>query len=114
MLTFLFIAPYVFADKINAEIKKVANQKLNAKLDYSKSNISFFTHFPSLTVSLNDFKLHGSAPYQNENLITAKEIAFGIDVSSLISGKSVNIDKIFLSNANINVKVRANASLINL
>ncbi|MFA9188114.1 AsmA-like C-terminal region-containing protein [Flavobacterium sp. FBOR7N2.3] len=105
LLAFMFIAPYIFADKINAEIKKVANEKLDAKLDYSESNISFFTHFPSLTVSLNDFQLHGSAPYQNENLISAKEIAFGIDVPSLIFGKSVNIDKIFLSNADINVKV---------
>ena len=105
LLTFMFIAPYVFADKINAEIKKVANEKLNAKLDYSESNISFFQHFPSLTVSLNNFKLNGSAPYEKENLVTAKEIAFGINVSSLIFGKSVNIDKIFLSNADINVKV---------
>ncbi|RVT75717.1 hypothetical protein EOD40_09695 [Flavobacterium sufflavum] len=105
LLAFMFIAPYVFADKINTEIKKVANQKLNAKLDYSESNVSFFNHFPSLTVSLDNFKLNGSAPYQNENLITAKEIAFGIDVPSLIFGKSVNIDKIFLSNADINVKV---------
>ncbi|KDN55775.1 AsmA-like C-terminal region-containing protein [Flavobacterium seoulense] len=101
----MFAAPYIFADKINAEIKKVANQKLNAKLDYSESNISFFHHFPSLTVSLENFKLNGSAPYQNESLITAKEVAFGIDVPSLIFGKSVNIDKIFLSNADINVKV---------
>jgi AsmA protein len=105
LLAFMFIAPYIFADRINAEIKKVANQKLNAKLDYSESNISFFNHFPSLTVSLENFKLNGSAPYQNENLITAKEVAFGIDVPSLIFGKSVNIDKIFLSNADINVKV---------
>lgn len=105
LLAFMFIAPYIFADKINAEIKKVANEKLNAKLDYSQSNISFFHHFPSLTVSLENFKLNGSAPYQNENLITAKEIAFGIDVPSLIFGKSVNIDKIFVSNADINVKV---------
>lgn len=105
LLAFMFIAPYIFADRINAEIKKVANQKLNAKLDYSESNISFFNHFPSLTVSLENFKLNGSAPYQNENLITAKEVAFGIDVPSLIFGKSVNIDKIFLSHADINVKV---------
>ncbi|HTG67556.1 MAG TPA: AsmA-like C-terminal region-containing protein [Flavobacterium sp.] len=105
LLALMFIAPYVFADKINTEIKKVANQKLNAKLDYSESNVSFFNHFPSLTVSLDNFKLNGSAPYQNENLITAKEIAFGIDVPSLIFGKSVNIDKIFLSNADINIKV---------
>lgn len=105
LLAFMFIAPYVFADKINAEIKKVANQKLNAKLDYSESNVSFFNHFPSLTVSLENFKLNGSAPFENEKLITAKEVAFGIDVPSLIFGKSVNIDKIFLSNADINVKV---------
>lgn len=105
LLAFMFIAPYIFADRINAEIKKVANQKLNAKLDYSESNISFFNHFPSLTVSLENFKLNGSAPYQKENLITAKEVAFGIDVPSLIFGKSVNIDKIFLSHADINVKV---------
>ncbi|MFL9832385.1 AsmA-like C-terminal region-containing protein [Flavobacterium sp. ST-87] len=105
LLAFMFIAPYVFADKINAEIKKVANEKLNATLDYSESNVSFFQHFPSLTVSLNHFKLNGSAPYEKENLITAKEIAFGINVSSLIFGNSVNIDKIYLSNADINVKV---------
>ena len=105
LLAFMFIAPYVFADKINAEIKKVANQKLNAKLDYTESNVSFFNHFPSLTVSLENFKFNGSAPFENEKLVTAKEIAFGIDVPSLIFGKSVNIDKIFLSNADINVKV---------
>ncbi|WP_413999396.1 AsmA-like C-terminal region-containing protein [Flavobacterium sp. W1B] len=105
LLAFMFIAPYIFADKINAEIKKVANEKLNAKLDYSESKVSFFNHFPSLTVSLDNFKLNGSAPFQNEKLITAKEIAFGINVPSLIFGKSVNIDKIFISNADINVKV---------
>lgn len=105
LLAFMLIAPYIFADKINAEIKKVANRKLNAKLDYSQSYISFFHHFPSLTVSLEDFKLNGSAPFEKENLITAKEIAFGIDVPSLIFGNSINIDKIYLSNADINVKV---------
>lgn len=105
LLVFMFIAPYIFADKINAEIKKVANQKLNAKLDYSESNVSFFTHFPSLTVSLENFKLNGSAPYQNEKLITAQEVAFGINVSSLIFGNVVSIDKIYLSNADVNVKV---------
>ena len=105
LLAFMFIAPYVFADKINTEIKKIANEKLNAKLDYSESNISFFNHFPSLTVGLQQFKLSGSAPYENEKLITAKEIAFGINVSSLLFGKSINIDKIFVSDADINVKV---------
>lgn len=55
LLILMLVTPYIFAEKINAEIKKIANEKLSAKLDYSKSNVSFFNHFPSLTVALDDF-----------------------------------------------------------
>lgn len=105
ILVLMIATPYLFSDKINTEIKKIANEKLNAKLDYSTSSVSFFHHFPSLTVTLNDFNLNGSAPYENEKLITAKEVAFGINISSLIFSKTVKIDEIFLSKSFINVKV---------
>ncbi|UFH35865.1 AsmA-like C-terminal region-containing protein [Flavobacterium acetivorans] len=105
ILVLMIATPYLFSDKINTEIKKIANEKLNAKLDYSTSNVSFFHHFPSLTVTLNDFNLNGSAPYENEKLITAKEVSFGINISSLIFSKTVKIDEIFLSKSFINVKV---------
>lgn len=105
LLVLMLVAPYVFADKINTEIKKIANERLNAKLDYAESTVSFFNHFPSLTVGLRDFSLNGSAPFPNQKLIEAKEIAFGINLSSLIFGESIDIDKVFLSNAKINVKV---------
>ena len=105
ILVLMIATPYLFSDKINTEIKKIANEKLNAKLDYSNSNVSFFHHFPSLTVTLNDFNLNGSAPYENEKLITAKEVSFGINISSLIFSKTVKIDEIFLSKSFINVKV---------
>ncbi|MGL5113127.1 MAG: hypothetical protein ACRC6O_10865, partial [Flavobacterium sp.] len=49
--------------------------------------------------------LKGSIPFEKENFVTAKEIAFGIDVSSLLFGKSIDIDRIIISQANINVKV---------
>jgi AsmA protein len=105
LLSLMFLVPVVFSDKIKEEIKKTANQKLAGEMNYSDVNISFFKHFPSLTLTLEDFKLSGSAPFQKEQLITAKEVAFGINISSLIFGKSINIDEIYLSNSNINVKV---------
>lgn len=105
LLVLMIATPYLFSDKINTEIKKIANEKLNAKLDYTTSNVSFFHHFPSLTVTLKDFNLNGSAPYENEKLITAKEVSFGINISSLIFSKAIKIDKIFLSKCFINVKV---------
>jgi AsmA protein len=105
ILTLMFVTPLIFSDKIKEEIKKTANKKLAGEMNYSDVNVSFFKHFPSLTLTLNDFKLNGSAPFQKERLINAKEISFGINVSSLIFGKSINIDEIYLSNSTINIKV---------
>jgi AsmA protein len=105
VLALMLIAPFLFADKIKEQVKKTANEKLNGELNYSDANVSFFTHFPSLTLTLNDFSLNGSAPYQKEKLVTADEVAFGINLSSLVFGKAIKIDQIFLSNSLINVKV---------
>lgn len=105
ILALMFVTPLIFSDKIKEEIKKTANQKLAGEMNYSDVNVSFFKHFPSLTLTLNDFKLNGSAPFQKERLINAKEVSFGINVSSLIFGKSIKIDEIYLSNSTINIKV---------
>jgi AsmA protein len=108
VLALMFATPFIFADRIKEEIKKVANARLNAQLNYSEAKVSFFHHFPSLTLTLNNLKLNGSAPFQNENFIASKEVSFGIDVNSLIFSETVNIDQIYLSNASINVKVNKN------
>ena len=105
VLFLMFILPLLFPTKITNEVKKFANEKLEGELNFKEANLSFFNHFPSLTLQLTDFSLNGSAPYKNESLIKAKEIAFGINLSDLIFKSSVSIDKIFLSNAQINVKV---------
>ena len=105
ILALMFVTPLIFSDKIKEEIKKTANKKLAGEMNYSDVNLSFFKHFPSLTLTLNDFKLNGSAPFQKERLINAKEVSFGINVYSLIFGKSINIDEIYLSNSTINIKV---------
>lgn len=105
ILSLMFLAPIVFSDRLKEEIKKTANKKLAGEMNYSDVNVSFFKHFPSLTLTLDDFKLNGSAPFQKQNLINAKEISFGINISSLIFGNSINIDEIYLSNATINIKV---------
>ena len=107
ILLLLFLIPILFPGRIAEEVKSFANQKLNGELDFKEANLSFFNHFPSLTLTLTDFSLKGSAPYKNETLISANEVAFGINVRSLLFDKKINIDKIFVSNALVNVKVNA-------
>ncbi|MFD2942864.1 AsmA-like C-terminal region-containing protein [Flavobacterium notoginsengisoli] len=108
LLGLLFLTPVVFEDQIKEQIKKTANEKLSAELNYSDVSVSFFRHFPSLTLTLDNLSLNGSAPYKNEKFITAKEVSFGINVASLIFSKSVKIDQIYLSDSFINVKVNPN------
>ncbi len=105
LLSFLILVPIIFSDAITEKVKVLANEKLEGKLDFKESNLSFFTHFPSLTLTLTDFNLMGSAPFKNQELLTSKEIGFGIDVSSLIFGSETQIDEIFLNDSKINILV---------
>ena len=105
ILGILVILPIIFADTITEKVKLFANENLEGELNFKDSNLSFFNHFPSLTLTLDDFTLNGSAPFEKQSLITAKEIGFGIDIPSMLFGSEAQIDKIFIENAKINVQV---------
>lgn len=105
VLFLMFILPVIFPDAITNKVKAYANEKLNGELSFKETNLSFFTHFPSLTLTLDDFLLKGSQPFEKDTLVAAKEIAFGINVKSIFFGDKIKIDKIYLSEGLINVKV---------
>ncbi|WP_396192524.1 hypothetical protein [Flavobacterium sp.] len=105
ILLLMFLLPVLFPSKIELEIKKFANQKLNGELAFKEANLSFFNHFPSLTLSLEEFSLKGSAPFKKDTLVAANEIAFGINLKHLLFNGDVTIDKVFLSDAFVNIKV---------
>lgn len=105
ILLLMFLIPLIFPGKISDQVKVFANKSLDAKLNFSKSKLSFFAHFPSLTVSLNDLSLTGSAPFKNDTLLNADEVAFGINLKRLIFNSEIKIDEIYVSDAFINVMV---------
>ncbi|MBZ4033968.1 AsmA-like C-terminal region-containing protein [Flavobacterium sp. 17A] len=105
ILFLLFIIPLLFPGKIASEVKKIANERLDTKLDFTKSKLSFFTHFPSLTVSLDNLSLTGSKPFSNDTLLSAEQVGFGIDIKKLFFDNEVKINKLYVSDALINVMV---------
>lgn len=104
-LLVLILLPIVFADTITEKVKVLANKNLEGELNFNDSELSFFKHFPSLTLTLHEFNLNGSKPFKKKSLISAKEIGFGIDVWSAVFGNQTQIEEIFLENAKINVQV---------
>lgn len=104
LLALLFILPYLFPSAVERQVKLWTNQSITGKLDFENSKLSFFKHFPSLTLSLDNVTLKGAAPFEKDTLIAARELAFGINLWQLAKG-SININKIFLEDGHVSVLV---------
>src|SRR5882762_2472554 len=102
LVLLLFLLPYLFPGFVSAKIRQWARSSIRSELNFSTARLTFFRHFPALTLTLHDLKLKGSAPFEKETLIEADEVALGVDLRSVFS--EVRIDKIFLTNAFINIQ----------
>ncbi len=105
IILLMFLIPIVFPGTVVEKVKGWANKSLDAEVNFSKARLTFFDHFPSLTTTLHDVTLKGSAPFKKDTLVAADEIALGINLGSLIFKRKIHIDKIFVSNGFINVQV---------
>ncbi|WP_051349488.1 AsmA-like C-terminal region-containing protein [Chryseobacterium gregarium] len=105
ILFLMFILPILFPGTISAQVKIFANKHLAGKLDYRKTHLTFFRHFPSLTVSVDDLLLKGSKPFQNDTLLAAREVSVGINLKNLIFDQQVKIDEIYVTDAYANIFV---------
>jgi AsmA protein len=73
-------------------------------MNFSDSRLSFFNHFPTLTLTLYDFSLKGAPPFQTDTLVATKEIALGVDLLSIFKGE-MNVNKVYFSDGIINIKI---------
>ena len=105
LLAFIIIFPMVYPEYVTEKVKKLANDNLNGEINFSKAKLSFFTHFPSLTLNLDNFLMKGSKPYENDTLVAVKQISLGIDVKDLLFSKKIDIEEIYLKNAFVHIKV---------
>ena len=99
--------PYIFQEKIAATVKESANEMIEGDLDYKNLNLSFFKHFPNLTVSANDVFLSGTEKFKSKPLLQVKEISLGVNLMSLF-GSQIIVQKIFIIDGLIHVQVDKN------
>ncbi|MBC7889568.1 MAG: hypothetical protein H7Z13_16960 [Ferruginibacter sp.] len=84
-------APFIFKTKIVALVKKEINKKINAKVDFSNVNISFFRSFPKVAVGLDDLQVLGTDSFATDTLLSAKRLDANVDIMSIIRGTDMNI-----------------------
>lgn len=95
LLLLMAAVPLIFPGTIKEQVKSLVNKSLKSTFGFKDAKLSFFADFPNLTVSLYDYYLTGSAPYDRDTLVSGREIALGINLLSLF-GEEIVLNSVFI------------------
>lgn len=106
IIALLSVVPIIFKDDIKAAIDKQIDQNLNAKVFYDVDNLdlSLFSHFPSLSVGMDQFGIVGVDRFEGDTLISVGSFEVAVNLFSLL-GDKIAVDGIYLDRAKVNVMV---------
>ena len=105
ILLLLLILPFAFQGKLAKLVKEEGNKMLNAQFDFRTLNISLLRNFPSASVSLEDFWLKGTGPFENDTLIQAGELTAAVNLFSLFGDGGYDISQIIVKDTRVHAIV---------
>jgi hypothetical protein len=105
LIGLLFATPYIFKGKIVSLVKREINKNLNAKVDFKEVDISFFRHFPKVSVGLDSLQVIGTGYFLGDTLMSAKRIDATMNIMSFIRGDNMEINNVYLVSPRINAIV---------
>ncbi len=103
----LIAAPFILEAKIGDLIRTNVNNNVNAKLDFTKANLSLIKSFPNADLGLENVSLVNQAPFEGDTLFAAKEVRLTLGISELFksAGEPIAIKNLSVDGAIIQVKV---------
>lgn len=111
VFVFLLFFPFLFKDKLQLELQKLLDEQLQSEVHFSEVGVTFFRHFPSLTITVDELFIAGSAPFDHDTLLYTKELDLGVNIPSLFSD-NYQVDELYLNEAVIKI-LRDNKGLSN-
>jgi Uncharacterized protein involved in outer membrane biogenesis len=85
LLVLLLVLPLLFRGQIEARVKTAVNQSVNARVDWRDVGLSFFRHFPDLTLSLDDLTAVGVDKFQGDTLAAVHHFRVSLSLPSVLS-----------------------------
>ncbi len=99
------VIPIIFEGKIIQKVKNMANESLNAKVDFNEVKLSLFKSFPKLSISINNFSITGVNEFNNIRLLNVETLSTSVNLSSLWKNDGLKINSILLRKPMINLLV---------
>jgi hypothetical protein len=101
VLALLAVLPLLFHDRIEQRVKAEVNRSVAARVDWRHAGLSFFRHFPNLTLTLDDLTTLGVGRFQTDTLAAVRHLGVVVEVTSvvrnLLSGSPVVVRAVELN-----------------
>lgn len=105
IIALLVASTFIFKDKIVDLVKVEINKTLEADVDFKKVDISFFRHFPRVSIGLDELQIIGKPPFQADTLLYAKRFDAAVNIMSFFRGKDMNIYSVSVNSPRIHALV---------
>ncbi len=105
LIVLLFASGYIFRGKIVSLVKTEINKNINAKVDFREVDISFFRHFPKVSIGLDELQVTGTGYFAADTLLSAKRLDATVDIMSFIRGDNMDIYSLSLDAPRIHALV---------
>ncbi len=99
------ILPAVFKDDIKAAMEKEVAKSVNADVVFEDFNLSFFSHFPNITASLDDLGVMNREPFAGEMLFATEKFEVEINLVDILFSDGIQVKGISLIRPVINIQV---------
>lgn len=99
------LIPVLFKDKLFLLAKNMANENLNAVVDFKKMDLSIFTNFPNMTVSMKDLSVVGIDKFKGDTLVSMASLDVAIDIMSYWKNEVVDIRSIAIESPRVYAKI---------
>ena len=95
------IIPYAFKVPLQKKIKEVINKNINARVEFSDFNISFFHDFPKVMAELDGLTISGRDQFEEDTLLYAPSVSTDFSLNSLLFSKDYSISNIKIKDARV-------------
>jgi hypothetical protein len=105
LLLLMIILPFAFKGKIKEQLTREINAGLNARVGFEGVGLSLFSHFPDMTLKLENLTVVGVQEFKADTLANIPSLSLTLNLMSVIRGNDYEVKQLLLFSPRILLKV---------
>lgn len=111
LLVAAIVVPLAFESKVGDIVKKEADKRLSAKVDFRALDLSLLRHFPHASIELKGLTVVCAAPFEGDTLAAVDRISVVVNLMSLFGDEGYEVTKVIVDEPRIHARKLADGSV---